>query len=115
MEAEKMIQTQMSDGKFFEIVEQLYATPEDSSDIIKLRADMHRSKIMELFVQSPTMNDIRGTVWSGYQAVTEYLDHFVSVQGKSPEQTEMHRAMAVANGMNDDRKNKAFELLVGSI
>lgn len=115
MEAEKMIQTEMTDGKFFEIVEQLYATPEDSSDIIKLRTDNHRTKIMELFQESSTMTEIRGTVWSGYQAVTEYLDHFVSVQGKSSEQIEMHRALAVANGMNDDRKNKAFQLLVASI
>jgi phage/plasmid-like protein (TIGR03299 family) len=113
MEAEKMIQTELDDSKFFEIVEQLYAAPDDASDIIKLRTENHRSKIMELFYDSPTMTDIRGTVWSGYQAVTEYLDHYVSVQGKSPEQIEMHRAMQVASGLSDDRKAKAFQLLAG--
>lgn len=111
--AERMIQTDLSDSKFFEIVEQLYPVQKDASDILQLRATTHQNNIMQLFYDSPTMTEIKGTAWSGYQAVTEYIDHYIKVQGKDESEIAMHRAMAVANGMSDDRKAKAFQLLAG--
>lgn len=111
LEAEKMIQQTLDEAKFFEIVEKLYPSDEDASDIIKLRTSLHQNKLMELFVDSPTNTEIRGTAWAGYQAVTEYLDHFVSVQGKDADQVAYHRAMSVATGRSDEMKTQAFKLL----
>lgn len=109
--AERMIQTELSDAKFFEIVEKLYDVPSDASDVIKHRASQHHDSIMQLFMESPTISEIKGTAWAGYQAVTEYIDHFIKVQGKNEEEIALHRAMAVASGVSDDRKAKAFQLL----
>ena len=111
IEAEKMIQKSLDDSAFYDIIEQLYILPEDSSEIIKMRTEDHRSKLMELFLDSPTATEIRGTAWAGYQAVTEYLDHFAKVQGKDADQIAMHRAMSVASGQSDELKSKAFQLL----
>jgi phage/plasmid-like protein (TIGR03299 family) len=111
VEAEKMIQTSLDESKFYEIIEQLYTLPNDPSETIRMRTENNRSKLMELFVDSPTNLGIRGTAWAGYQAVTEYLDHFVTTQGKSASEMQKHRAMAVATGMSDDMKANAFRLL----
>jgi phage/plasmid-like protein (TIGR03299 family) len=111
VEAEKMIQTSLDESKFYEIIEQLYTLPNDPSETIRMRTENNRSKLMELFVDSSTNLEIRGTAWAGYQAVTEYLDHFVTTQGKSASEMQKHRAMAVATGTSDDMKANAFRLL----
>lgn len=114
VEAEKLIQKSMDEAKFYEIVEQLYALPSNPSDIIKTRTENNRSDLMKLFIESPTATEIRGTAWAGYQAVTEYLDHFVSVQGRDQAQMANYRAMTVATGTSDEMKSNAFRLLVNA-
>ena len=111
LEAEKLIQKEMDEAAFYGIVEQLYAMPNDPSEIILTRTENNRSKLMELFMDSPTATGIRGTAWAGYQAVTEYLDHFVTVQGRDERSMQQYRAMAVATGQSDDLKARAFKLL----
>jgi len=111
VEAEKMIQTTLDEAKFYEIIEQLYAMPDDPSQTIQTRTESNRNSLMELFLDSPTNTEIRNTAWAGYQAVTEYLDHFVTTQGKSASQMQKYRAMAVASGTSDDMKANAFRLL----
>jgi len=111
VEAEKMIQKSLDESTFFDIVSSLYPVQDDASDILKIRSEETSLKLMELFVESPTSTGIRGTAWAGYQAVTEYLDHFVKVQGKSDEQIAYHRAMSVASGKSDELKSKAFRML----
>jgi hypothetical protein len=104
----------MDEAKFYEIVEQLYGMPNDPSNLIQDRIETNRSKVMELFMDSPTAKGIRGTAWAGYQAVTEYLDHFAMTQGKTESQMTTYRALAVASGANDELKQKAFRLLVNA-
>jgi len=111
VEAEKMIQKTLDEATFYDIVSGLYPSVEDASDVIKNRVEDHRSNLMELFLDSPTSTEIRGTAWAGYQAVTEYLDHFVKVQGKTGEKLDYYRAMAVANGQSNDLKAQAFKAL----
>ena len=51
---------------------------------------------------------IRGTRWAGYQAITEYLDHFAPVQGNSA----LARAERVASGGTATAlKTRAFETI----
>jgi phage/plasmid-like protein (TIGR03299 family) len=110
-EAEKLIQKSMDDSAFYDIVEQLYPLIEDPSETIRMRTENHRTSLMSLFMDSPTATQIRGTAWAGYQAVTEYLDHFATTQGKESDAQAYHRAMAVATGTSDELKSKAFALL----
>lgn len=114
VEAEKLIQKSMDEAEFYKIVEKLYVLQDDSSEIVKTRTENNRSKMIELFVDSPTATEIRGTAWAGYQAVTEYLDHFVQVQGRDVDQMANYRAMNVATGTSDEMKANAFRLLVNA-
>lgn len=111
VEAERMIQKSLTDAEFDRIISFLYPIPDDASDLVKDRASAQQDKLMELFLDSPTNTEIRGTAWAGYQAVTEYLDHFAIVQGKDAEANAYRRALNVATGASDSIKGQAFQLL----
>ena len=113
-EAEKLIQKSMDEAEFYSIVENLYVMPNDPSELIRTRVEDNRSKLMELFMDSPTATQIRGTAWAGYQAVTEYLDHYVIRQGKDANTQADYRAMNVITGNYDDMKANAFRMLVNA-
>lgn len=109
-EAEKMIQETMTEAQFMEIVDQLVGKPDlekaDSratKSLLKVREDMLWS-----FLDSDTNENIRGTRWAGYQAVTEFADWMYPVRG---DDKATKRALRTVTGGNDDMKTKAFSLL----
>jgi len=109
--AERMIQQTMSLGEFEQIVASLYPIRDAENDLIVGRVTAERNTIMNLFESSETMNDIRGTRWSGYQAITEYLDHYKTMQGKNAERNSVARAMQTVTGQNEEFKQRAFSLM----
>jgi phage/plasmid-like protein (TIGR03299 family) len=109
-EAEKMIQQTMTEAKFMEIVDQLVGKPDltkpdarSTKSLVKVRDDMLWS-----FLESDTNDNIRGTNWAAYQAVTEFADWMYPVRG---EDKGTKRALRTVTGGNDDLKTKAFSLL----
>lgn len=109
-EAEKMIQETMTEAQFMEIVDQLVGKPDltkpearTTKSLLKVREDMLWS-----FLDSDTNDNIRGTRWAGYQAVTEFADWMYPVRG---EDKATKRALRTVTGGNDDIKTKAFSLL----
>lgn len=105
-EAERMIQEQLTDGKFWEIINtQLLpaipgADPESRKEKNRLQkvTDLHN-----LFQTSTTMTAIRDTRWAGYQAVTEWLDHY---HGKP----ETRALRTITSADVEALKNQAFNL-----
>ncbi len=106
-EAEQMIQASLTDAQFAQIIGKLWTTESESkrsATITANRADV----LTGLFSDAPTNANIRGTRWAGYQAITEYLDHFAPVQGG----TDTARAERVATGGTVTTvKARAFEML----
>jgi len=106
-EAEQMIQASLTDAQFAQIIGKLWTTESESkrsATITANRADV----LTGLFADAPTNANIRGTRWAGYQAVTEYLDHFAPVAGG----TDTARAERVATGGTVTTvKARAFEML----
>jgi len=75
---------------------------------ISTRLENNRQKIIELFEGSPTIgNEIRGTAWSAYQAVTEYIDHEKSTRGDSE-----NREISAYFGVGASQKEKALEKIL---
>jgi phage/plasmid-like protein (TIGR03299 family) len=111
--ADDMIQKELDSRKFSEIISQLYPYDEDASDGIKERAFRTWNELSKLFVEAPTNENIRGTVWSGYQAVTEYIDHYANVKGKVGVQADQHRASQILLGAADAKKQQAFKMFAG--
>jgi phage/plasmid-like protein (TIGR03299 family) len=115
VEAEKLIQESLSLSAFEEIVSRLYPIMDSESELVASRIKMERNILVGLFENSDTIKEIRGTRWAGYQAVTEYLDHFKTVQGKTAEQMSLTRALQNVSGNNDEIKQNAYLLVKAGI
>ena len=105
-EAEKMINETLTMGEFEKIVAQLWPVADDASDTAKNNAKQRTATLRYLIRDADTQKAIKGTRWAGFQAVTEYLDHF------APAKTDLVRATRALTGAGADIKARAFELLV---
>jgi phage/plasmid-like protein (TIGR03299 family) len=103
-EAEKMINEALTMGEFEKIVAQLWAVADDASDVAKNNAKQRTNTLRYLIRDADTQKAIRGTRWAGYQAVTEYVDHFALAK------TDAVRATRALTGTGAELKTRAFEL-----
>lgn len=114
LEANKMIEKQITDDQFNQIVSALYPVDEDATDLIKSRNDEIVGSLWNLYANADTQKNIRGTAWAGYQSVVEYLDHLkVRNFGYETEQDKMKRAFHAVVGDSGKVKAKAFSMFAG--
>ncbi len=104
-EAEKMINETLTMGEFDKIVGQLWPVADDASDVTKNNVKQRVSTLRYLIRDADTQKAIKGTRWAGYQAITEYVDHFAKAS------TPQVRARRAVTGTGADLKARAFELL----
>ena len=107
-EAEKMIQETLREGQFMDIIRREFSAPDDAAKSAHTRADNLIDALGALYY-SPANTNIVGTAWGGYQALTEYADHFSNVQTKGGD-AGMVRAERVALGAGDQFKARAFDM-----
>jgi phage/plasmid-like protein (TIGR03299 family) len=72
-EAEALLDREVSDKKFAEIVERLLPLKEDAPEATKTRVGENRDKVKALY-GGPTVAKINGTAWGVLNAYTEWLD-----------------------------------------
>lgn len=104
-EAEKMINEVMAMGEFEKIVANLWPLPDDASEITRNNHKQRASTLRFLVRDADTQAAIKGTRWAGYQAITEYIDHF------APAKDATARAIRAVSGPVAELKSRAFELL----
>ena len=109
-EAEAMIQQTMTDGQFWAMVGEIFPEPaEDASKRTQTAAQDRADRLEHLWADAATQQAIRGTRWAGYQAVTEYLDHYAAVRTKGDKATA--RAQRTLTSPDVDRlKATAWQL-----
>lgn len=108
--AEKMIQTSLTDKSFQKVARRLSGL--DATALSK-RAETSARRmfdgLMGTWEGSQTMDKIKGTRWAGYQAVTEFTDHFMDVRDTHGGDLDYARASrAVANPKMIKFKEDAF-------
>jgi len=108
VEAEKMLNEALTMGEFENIVAQVWPVAADASDVAKNNAKQRTNTLRYLIRDADTQKAIKGTRWAGYQAITEYLDHYVPATG------ETVRATRALTGKGVELKARAFELLAVS-
>ena len=86
-EAERMIQETMTDGQFREIMMREWGPLEDMGKRAQDNAQQTVDHVFKLWSEADTQAAIRNTRWAAYQAVTEYVDHFIPVRGAGDEAT----------------------------
>jgi phage/plasmid-like protein (TIGR03299 family) len=111
-EAEAMINTQMSNDQFGDLVKAVF--PEKFGKPLDdwRKPDQEQwESLQALFRSADTQENIRGTVWAGYQSLVEYWDWQVPVQGKDDRaEIDIARAFRSFDGAYDPLKIKTFDL-----
>lgn len=82
-EAERLINTPLADDGFERLITELFGevSPDDSPRAQQTDRE-RRDTLAWLWKDAETLDDVRGTAWGGYQAVTEYIDHYAPVRAK---------------------------------
>lgn len=104
-EAERMINEALTMGEFEKIVAELWPVAAGASDVTVNNAKQRTNTLRYLIRDADTQKAIKGTRWAGYQAITEYVDHF------APATSDTARANRALTGTGADLKARAFDLL----
>jgi phage/plasmid-like protein (TIGR03299 family) len=112
-EAEKMIMADLAIRDFEKLCREIWPKPdEDANAAVKERDDLRTTTLMSVFKGESNANiggkRSKGTHWSGYQTVVEYMDHHAPV--KDAENAARIRAERALFGKALDTKELAFKL-----
>lgn len=102
--AQAMMDQAMVDAEFAKIVTGFVGVKPDATGKVADRKRETAAAIMDLYQSSPTLEGIRGTVWGGYNAITEYMDHYRPVKGNAA----LARAEGQIDGPNVRHKVNVF-------
>lgn len=84
-EAEELLAVRITNAKFLEIVDGLWAPDEDAGKAKVTRWEARRAHIKHLFEHAPTQEFGRGTGWAAVNAIGEDRDWFSQVKGHGTE------------------------------
>lgn len=115
VKGQAMMDTKMVDAEFAKIVARMFPVKDDAHGKVADRKRESQAQVMSLYRESPTLDGIRGTVWGGYNAVTEYLDHFRPVRATSPGAVAQVRAEGQIDGPNVRVKARMFDLFAKAV
>ena len=77
----RAIDTATTDAQFFDLVADLFVTPEaDAPTRVRHAHTQRQQTLARLWHDADTQAGIRGTAWGAYQAVAEYVDHYAPVR-----------------------------------
>lgn len=109
-EAEKMINTTLTQQKFEAIMEKEFGAADDAGAATVTRADKKIDQLSELFAQAQTQEGIRSTAWAGYNALTEWADHYAPARGEDQDASRAYRAV-----MDPAFKENARQLMLSLV
>ena len=112
-EADKLINTTMTQSQFEQIIAAEYGASEDAPQGVQTRAEERLDDLVELFAHAETQANIRDTAWAGLNALTEYADHHLDVRpGEDGDAVEARSRKAI---FDPSFKNRARQLILSSI
>ena len=98
-EAERMIQEELTNAEFDRIAARiLLGSRADYRDDWTTREARKVDDVRNLFRDSSTNAEIRGTRWAGYQAFTEYLDHYAPVKARGGDVQDARAQRVILGG-----------------
>lgn len=108
--ADEMVKVKMSKARFEEIVRGAFGAPEGAAQNTRTRCENKVEQMLHLFNVAETNEEIRGTVWAGFNAITEYHDHFASTRNR-----ERSEALATRAILDPKSKNTAMMLMANEL
>ena len=82
-QAQELFKSEITDKQFHDIVRSIYPKPEKDAKGALKKWENKVVLIDDLYFNSPTNTNIKGTKWGAFNALTERLDYFRSTRGKS--------------------------------
>lgn len=108
--ANELFTQSVTDKAFNDIVKTLYPKPsEDSSKVAKTKWDNKMVLINDLYFNSPTNANIKGTKWGVLNALTERLDYFRNVRKNNTE--SQYAAASGFDALITAEKNKILQVV----
>lgn len=113
-EAQKLIDASLTNTQFEDIIRDLYPAPKEDAKRANTLWDEKFEALTDVYYNDDTQQNIYGTRWGGYQAVTRYLDHVAPVAGEKSREDDGWVAQARAERTATDmrfeaQKNAAFK------
>ena len=109
-EAEQMINTELTQSRFEEIIEAEFGAGEDAAPATITRTDAKLEEMARLFSDANTQKGIKGTAWAGLNAMTEWADHFSPTRGNDREVARARKAI-----LDPSFKNVALSLMMAEV
>lgn len=110
-EAEKMINTALTQASFDQIIQQAWGAGKDAAPSTVTRTENKLEEMSQLFATALTQEGVRDTVWAGFNAITEWADHFAPTRGT---ERDTARAMKAITDPGDF-KTKALKLMLAQV
>lgn len=113
-ESERMIQTALTEAKFQEIVAGLFPAPDPDAGV---RTHNNYAKKIETITglwHADTQKEIAFTRWAGYNALTEFSDHYTRVQAGKDATDAMVAAVRARNAVSPEyisEKSRFFQAM----
>lgn len=104
-EAERLINTEMTNDEFVAIINDAWGTTEDTAPAVRTRSENKLEKMVELFTEAGTQEGMRNTAWAGFNAITEWADHFSPTRGNDP-------TKRAQNAIFNEFKDEAYKLVL---
>lgn len=111
-QAERLIQTTMTQSQFEAIIHEEFAAYENQAPSVITRAQNKIDEMASLFADANTQEGIRDTAWAGFNALTEWYDHFSPVRDTNG-QDELARSKKAL--LDPGFKTKALELMLSAV
>jgi phage/plasmid-like protein (TIGR03299 family) len=85
-QAQELFKQEITDAEFSKLIKTIYPKPEESaSKLAKTKWDNKVILLDDLYHNSPTNANIKGTKWGAFNALTERLDYFRTVRKSNSE------------------------------
>lgn len=107
-QAERLINTEMTQMEFEKIVTKEFGVPDDAPKAAVTRAEDRLDQFAELFGNAATHEAVRNTAWAGFNALTEWYDHQAPTRGAA----DADARRAVRTLMEPEFKTKALKLML---
>lgn len=92
-EAERLINTTLTQSQFEQIIEREFGAGEDASAAANTRAEKKIEQMTDLFAEAQTHEGVRDTAWAGYNALVEWSDHFAPTRGEDRDASRAQKAI----------------------
>jgi len=105
-EARALFETKVNDKQVYDIITGIYPKPENDKKGQFKKWENKISLVNDLYFDSPTNANIKGTAWGMFNALTERIDYF-----KQERKGNSENRLASASGfdaMQNAEKNKLF-------